>query len=219
MANPKNARAVPVRTQLLHSVDELPKPEPSAFRAIAAPRTAELSEYRVVDDRVIRDQFVAAGLGQIVQRPGPGNWKKSKPPATILRIYPNFDAPGKTQSARTSPGERALSTLNLPGTIVQDLRGKWEAYYVDTRAENQRRHEQRAQSIDPSHIAKRAGELIAEARRERRAFSTRDAMLAATDEMTTDFETAMRRKYGDLVVDMLGIPDATDRMPPDKQRR
>ena len=40
-------------------------------------------------------------------------------------------------------------------------------------------------------------------------------MLTATDEMTTDFETAMRVKYGDLVVDLLGIPDATDRRPLD----
>jgi len=56
-----------------------------------------------------------------------------------------------------------------------------------------------------------AAGIIADARRENRPMNSRDAMLSATDEMTTDFETAMRRKYGDIVVDMLGIPDATDR--------
>lgn len=211
MANPRSTGAIPLRTRLLRAVDDFTKPEPTAFRAIAAPRPTELDDYRVVEDKRVRDQLVNAGLAQIVQRPGPGNWKKTKPPATILRIYPNFDAPGTSIRAKGTRNGRPQTALKLPSALVHDLRQKWEAYYVDTRPENQRRYEQRAQSIDPTHIANRARELIADARRENRPMNSRDAMLSATDEMTTDFETAMRRKYGDIVVDMLGIPDATDR--------
>ena len=51
-----------------------------------------------------------------------------------------------------------------------------------------------------------AKELNAEARRAGKTMTSRDAMLQATDEMTADFETLMRGRYGDIVVDVFGIP-------------
>jgi fructosamine-3-kinase len=98
----------------------------------------------------------------------------------------------------------------VPEPIVNELREKWESFYVDSRPENQRRHAQRAQSVDPMAISTRATQLMAEARKKSRTIAVRDAILAATDELTADFETAMRRKYGDLIIDILGIPAVAD---------
>jgi len=212
------------RQRIFKVLEELPRPELRAFlNANQAPPASELTTYRIVDDRKLRLQLVNAGLGEVVQSPGPGNWKKAKP-SYILRIYPNFDAPkGVVRARRPSPDGRAPRqgrggsnvTMLMPSAVQHDLRTKWEAFYLDTRPENQRRHEQRAQSIDPVAISTRAKELIGEARRANRSLTSRDAILQATDELTADFETAMRRKHGDIIVDVLGIPDATDIRPPD----
>jgi len=208
------------RQRLFKMLDELPRPETRSFLANQPP-AAELPTFRIVEDRKTRQQLVNAGLAEVVQSPGPGNWKRAKPPY-IVRIYPNFDAPKASPGIRRTTNGRAgrgrgsdgASTL-LPSAVLHDLRTKWESYYLDTRPENQRRHEQRAQSIDPGAISVRAKELISEARRSNRSLTSRDAILQATDELTADFETAMRRKHGDIVVEVLGIPDATDARPPD----
>jgi hypothetical protein len=198
------------RQTLLKALDSLPKPELKAFRTLQAPPSSDLDLYRLVADRDVRTKLVAAGLAEIVQSPGPGNWTKTKPPPYIARVYPNFDAPASRVKTSTN-GRRARGRTSpaagLPNAIVHDLRSKWEGYYRDTRPDLQREHEQRAQSVDPALISTRAKELLSEARRTGRAMTSRDAMLQATDEMTADFETALRTKYGDLVVDILGIPD------------
>lgn len=171
-----------------------------------------------MQDSKVRTQLLRSGLGQIVQSPGPGNWKKAKPPY-ILRIFPNFDAPSAPArpatraSNGTAEGRGTTATQLLPAAVIHDLRTKWELYYLDTRPENQRRYEQRAQSMDPTVILTRAKEIIAEGRRTNRSVRSREAVLQATDELTADFETSMRKKYGDIVVDILGIPDATDTRP------
>ena len=209
------------RQRLFKMLDDLPRPELRSFLSNQPP-PAELPTYRVVEDRKTRQQLVNAGLAEVVQSPGPGNWKRAKPPY-IVRIYPNFDAPkgsvgtrrqGMNGRSTRAPRAQEASML-LPSPVLHDLRTKWESYYLDTRPENQRRHEQRAQSIDPGAISIRAKELIAEARRSNRPLTSRDAVLQATDELTADFETAMRRKHGDIIVEVLGIPDATDARPPD----
>lgn len=223
MSRQRNDTRALGRQRLFKMLDDLPRPEPRAFLSANPPPLGELPTYRIVDDRKTRQQLVNAGLADVIQSPGPGNWKKAKP-SYILRIYPNFDAPkgghvaahrpgtnGRTRTGRPAEGGSTL----LPTAIVHDLRSKWESYYQDTRPENQRRHEQRAQSIDPTAISSRAKELIAEGRRANRTLTSRDAILQATDELTSDFETALRRKHGDIIVEVLGIPDATDGRPPD----
>lgn len=202
------------RQALFKLVDDLPTPQLSAFKRATPPAASELERFRVVQDNKVRTQLIRSGLAQVVQSPGPGNWKKAKPPY-IVRIFPNFDAP--SAPARTpraangvSEGRSATTTQLLPAAVIHDLRTKWELYYLDTRPENQRRYEQRAQSMDPTVILTRAKEIIAEGRRANRSVRSREAVLQATDELTSDFETSMRKKYGDIVVDILGIPDATD---------
>ena len=203
---PRTRRSGTLRQTLVRALDELAQPKLTAFRTLEPPRPNDLGSYRLAPDRKLRTQLVNVGLARIVQSPGPGNWKKVEPPAYIVQIYPDFDAPAATPR-RPEGGRRAAQvTARLPRAIVHDLRVKWEAYYVETRPENHLRHEQRAQSIDPTAISARAGELLADARRSGQSMSSREAMLAATDEMTADFETAMRRKYGDIVVDVLGLP-------------
>lgn len=208
------------RQALFKLVDDLPAPPLGAFKKSSQPIASELERYRVVADAKVRLQLVRSGLAQIVQSPGPGNWKKSKPPY-IVRIFPNFDAPTATRAPRASGGGGAegsgrshgSATQLLPAAVIHDLRTKWELYYLDVRPENQRRYEQRAQSMDPTVILTRAKEIIAESRRANRPVRSREAVLQATDELTSDFETAMRKKYGDIVVDILGIPDPTDKRP------
>jgi hypothetical protein len=212
------------RQQLFNLLDGLPQPPLGAFRQPGQqPAAGELERYRVEQHAKVRAQLVRSGLAQIVQSPGPGNWKKSKPPY-IVRIYPNFDAPTATRPTRkpsngtTHDGvgrAHGAATPLFPAAVIHDLRTKWELYYLDTRPDNQRRYEQRAQSIDPTVILSRAKEIITEGRRANRPVRSRDAVLQATDELTSDFETSMRRKYGDIVVDVLGIPDATDKRPPE----
>jgi hypothetical protein len=206
------------RQALFKLVDDLPTPQVTAFKRATPPPASELERFRVVQDSKIRTQLLRSGLGQIVQSPGPGNWKKAKPPY-ILRIFPNFDAPSAPArpAARagngTVEGRGTTATQLLPAAVIHDLRTKWELFYLDTRPENQRRYEQRAQSMDPTVILTRAKEIIAEGRRANRSVRSREAVLQATDELTADFETSMRKKYGDIVVDILGIPDATDTRP------
>jgi hypothetical protein len=203
----------PARQLLLRALDELATPEIGDFRNGNAPRTGDLRDYRIVPDAKLRQKLAAAGLIEIVQSPGPGNWKKDKP-ANIARVYANFNSPSRGGAARAPRHVHKQATAELlPAAILHDLRQKWEAYYLDTRPERQRRHEQHAQSVSPEAIAKRATELLGQARREERPLTSRDAMLQATDELTSDFETTLRQKYGDLVVEILGIPDATDRRP------
>jgi len=212
VSRPTASRGVGRQT-LLKALDSLAKPDLKAFRTLQAPASSDLNSYRLIPDRDLRLKLVAAGLAQIVQSPGPGNWTKTRPPPYIARLYPNFDAPTSRVKAQTKgwPARvRTSSAAGLPNAIVDDLRSKWEAYYRDTRPDLQRQHEQRAQSLDPAVISTRANELLSEARRMGRAMTSRDAVLQATDELTADFERAMRTKYGDLVVDILGIPSATD---------
>jgi hypothetical protein len=82
-------------------------------------------------------KLVAAGLVQIVQSPGPGNWTKTKPPPYIARVYPNFDAPASSRVKTSTNGRRAPLRASpaaaLPNAVAHDLRSKWEAYYRDTR--------------------------------------------------------------------------------------
>jgi hypothetical protein len=196
------------RQYLLVTVERLPKPHRSDFRNAAPPPDNELESYRVVEDKPLRQQILSAGLGELVQRSGPGNFQKTKPPANIMKIYPNFDAPATAPKPRQRV-ERAPSMDSTMSTaVIHDLRTKWERYYLDTRPDRQRVHAERAESADPSVISDRAKQLIAEARRAGKTMTTRDAMLQATDEITADFETLMRRRYGDIVVDIFGIPEA-----------
>jgi hypothetical protein len=198
------------RQQLLETLDSLSVPEARSFSKIAPPPSSELKSYRIVEDRTLRTKLANVGLVAIVQSPGQGNWTKSKAPPYIAKVYPNFDAPQEATPTAARATRSSVSKMPLPAALVHDLRTKWESYYVDSRPESQRRHEQRAQTMDVTAMAARAKELLAEARRAGRPMSPRDALLRATDELTADFETAMRRKYGDIVVDLLGIPDATD---------
>src|SRR5579863_810292 len=124
-----------LRQTLLRALDELEQPKLTAFRTIEPPRPAEMGAYRLAPDRKLRTQLVNVGLARIVQSPGPGNWKKVTPPAYIVQVYPDFDAPAATPR-RTESGRRAAPlTARLPRAIVHDLRAKWEAYYVETRPE------------------------------------------------------------------------------------
>jgi hypothetical protein len=194
------------RQHLLVSVERLPKPDQRSFQKISPPPESELESYRIVEDKDLRTQILSIGLGELVQRSGPGNWQKTTPPANIMKIYPNFDAPA-TPKIRRVERERPQGS-SLSSAVLHDLRTKWEQYYLDTRPDRQRAHEQRVQSADPSAISDRAKQLISEAKRAGRTMTSRDAMLQAMDELTSDFETLMRRRYGDIVVDIFGIPEA-----------
>ena len=196
------------RQHLLVTVERLPKPDPRSFQKINPPPESELESYRIVEDKDLRTQVLSIGLGELVQRSGPGNWQKTKPPPNIMKIYPNFDAPATPKIRRAERGERPQSGGSLSSAVLHDLRSKWEQYYLDTRPDRQRAHEQRVQSADPSAISDRAKQLISEAKRSGRTITSRDAMLQAMDELTSDFETLMRRRYGDIVVDIFGIPEA-----------
>jgi sugar-specific transcriptional regulator TrmB len=110
---------------------------------------------------------------------------------------------------KSEAGPRVFSA-DVPRGLVNELREKWQAYYADTRAEVQRRHAERIHNVDPTAIATRARHMMAEARKNGKTVSSREAVLRATDELTADFETTLRRKYGDLVVDVLGIPQFAD---------
>ena len=202
----RTRRPSSLRQSLLRALDDLEQPKLGDFKAIDPPRPGELGSYRLAPERKQRTQLVNVGLARIVQSPGPGNWTKVAPPAYIVQIYPDFDAPTAVARHGDSGRRSAQLAARLPRAILHDLRAKWEAYYAETRPENRLRHEERAQSIDPTAISVRARELLNEARRANRNMTSREAMLAATDEMTADFETALRRKYGDIVVDVLGIP-------------
>jgi hypothetical protein len=74
----------------------------------------------------------------------------------------------------------------------------------------QRRHAERVHNTDPTAIATRARHIMTDSRKNGRALSSRDAILLATDELTADYESVLRRKYGDVVVDVLGIPEFSD---------
>jgi hypothetical protein len=196
------------RHQLLVTVERLPKPDLSSFQKTQPPPASELEAYRIVNDVALRAEILSSGLGEIVQRPGPGNWKKNAPPPFILRIYPSFDAPASSLK-RSAPAVRTGILRDagaIPAAVLHDLRSKWERYYADTRPDRQKEHERKAESADPSVISARAQELIAAAARGGQRLTTREAMLEAADEITSDFETAMRRRYGDIVVDIFGIP-------------
>ena len=196
------------RQHLLVAVERLPRPGTQSFQKVKAPAESELDSYRIVEDKALRQQILSTGLGDLVQRSGPGNWQKTKPPANIMRIYLNFDAPASSSTPRQLL-ERAPATDSAMSTaVIHDLRTKWEQYYLDSRPDRQREHAKRAESADPSVIADRAKKLIAETRRSGKTMTARDAMLQATDEITADFETLMRRRYGDIVVDIFGIPEA-----------
>jgi hypothetical protein len=201
---------ISARQRLLVATERLPKPNAPAFQKTTPPPASELEGYRIVEDPKLRTEIIASGLGELVQRPGPGNWKKNARPPFILKIHPNFDAPASASPARVPrvSQRQEAAEPGLSSAVVHDLRSKWEQYYADTRPERQREHERRSTSADPITISERAKELIAEAKRNGRRSTTREAMLQATDEITSDFESVMRRRHGDLVVDVLGIPDA-----------
>jgi len=201
------------RQRLLVTVEKLPAPKIQSFQRVTPPPQSALESYRIVHDRKLRGDILASGLGVLVQSSGPGNWKKTEPPPHIMRIYPSFDAPQsalRRQKPRT-PHKTSSSETLLSGAIVHDLGTKWEQYFVATRPARQRDHAKRVQTADPADISARAKELLAEARRGGRSLTSRDAMLQAVDEMTADFETLMRRRFGDILVDVLGIPDADSR--------
>jgi len=84
---------ISARQKLLVTAERLPKPSVASFQKIAPPPASELEGYRIVDDPQQRAQIVSSGLGELVQRPGQGNWSKNAPPPFIVRIFPNFDAP------------------------------------------------------------------------------------------------------------------------------
>jgi hypothetical protein len=197
------------RQWLLVNVEKLPKPNRAAFVKVQPPPDSELESYRIVEKPELRAEIAASGLGLLVQRPGPGNWKKTKPPVYIMKIYPSFDAPSDrarpvvTRRPRTAP---ATATGPVQGTVIRELRSKWEQYYLDSRPARRREHEERADTADPSDITSYAHQLLSKAKREKRMMTARDAILQATEEMTADFETVLRRRYGDIIVDVFGIP-------------
>lgn len=133
-------------------------------------------------------------------------------PPTIIRVYPNFDAPlaVRTQPITKPPKTPRTSVGELPQEVIKELRETWQAYYADTRAEVQRRHGERIHNVDPNATATRARHMMAEGRKHGKSISSRDAVLQATDELTADYETILRRKYGDLIIDILGLPQFAD---------
>jgi hypothetical protein len=205
-----------IRQTLLRQAADLPKPRIDVFDQDKRPQIADLDEFRVADDPKLRSRLVMSGIAEVIQAPGRGNWKKRPP--TIIRVHPNFDAP---VPSRSRPAEKAQSmprakATDAPPGLVRELREKWQAYYTDTRPEVQRRFGERVHSIDPNAIATRARQMMAEARKDGKTLSSRDAVLHATDELTVDYETVLRRKYGDLLIDILGIPQFADEA--DKKR-
>lgn len=174
------------------------------------PNVAELDSFRIANDPKLRSKLVMSRLAEVVQAPGRGNWKKRPP--TLVKIYPNFDAPLPARGQAAPKPQKAARTSadSLPQDVLAELREKWQAYYSDTRAEVQRRHGERIHNVDPNAIATRARHMMAEGRKQGKVLSSREAVLRATDELTADYETMLRRKYGDLVVDILGLPEFTD---------
>jgi hypothetical protein len=199
-----------IRQTLLRQAHDLPKPRVDAFDPEKRPQGADLDNFRVANEPKLRSKLIMSRIGQVVQAPGRGNWKKRPP--TIIRVYPNFDAPlaVRTQPITKTPKVPQTSAGDLRQDVVSELRDKWQAYYADTRAEVQRRHGERIHNVDPNAIATRARHLMAEARKHGKTLSSRDAVLQATDELTADYETILRRKYGDLIVDILGLPQFAD---------
>jgi hypothetical protein len=160
------------RTRLQKMADELPVPVPAAFKNIPVPD--DLWAYRVIENKSVREVLLRARLVELVQRPGPGHFTKSKPPAYIAKLHPNFDAPSADSASRPVRKQRVTSSAavtRVPEPIVNELREKWESFYVDSRPENQRRHAQRAQSVDPMAISTRATQLMAEARKKSRTIA------------------------------------------------
>lgn len=196
-----------IRQTLLRQAFDLPRPAIGVFEQDKRPQVADLETFRVADDPKLRSKLVMSGIAEVIQAPGRGNWKK-KPP-TIIRVYPNFDASPPVR-ARLLPKTQTVPRAkagDAPPNLISELREKWQAYYVDTRAEAQRQHKERVHNVDPNAIATRARQMIAEARKDGKTLSSREAVLRATDELTEDYETMLRRKYGNLVVDVLGIPE------------
>jgi hypothetical protein len=199
-----------IRQTLLRQAHDLPKPRLDAFAQDKRPLAADLEKFRVADEPKLRSKLIMTRIAEVVQAPGRGNWKKRPP--TIIRVYPSFDAPLPTQSRPVPKPQKTAVTpaSDVPLGAISELREKWQAYYADTRADVQRRHAERIHTVDPNAIASRARHMITEARKNGKTVSSRDAILQATDELTADYETMLRRKYGDLVVDVLGIPQFAD---------
>jgi hypothetical protein len=199
-----------IKQTLLRQAHDLPKPRVDAFDLEKRPNTPDLDSFRIANDPKLRSKLVMIRLAQVVQAPGRGNWKKRPP--TIVRIFPNFDAPLPARSQPVAKPQRTSQTSvrDLPQDIVKELREKWQAYFTDTRPEVQRRHGERIHNVDPNAIATRARHMMAESRKDGKAISSRDAVLQATDELTADYESTLRRKYGDLIVDILGLPEFAD---------
>jgi hypothetical protein len=199
-----------IKQTLLRQAHDLPKPRADAFDPGKRPHIAELDSFRIANDPKLRSRLVMSRLAEVVQAPGRGNWKKRPP--TIVRIHPNFDAPLPARSQPVTKPQKTLRTPvdELPRDVIEELREKWQAYYADTRAEVQRRHGERIHNVDPNEIATRARHTMAVARKQGKTLSSRDAVLHATDELTADYESTLRRKYGDLIVDILGLPEFAD---------
>jgi len=198
-----------MRQTLLRQAFDLPRPELAIFKADLRPQASELEAYRIADDAKLRSKLCITRIAEVVQSPGPGNWKVRPP--TIIRVYPNFDAPAAAKARVASkPAEQRSAAREVPPQFIEELRQKWQAYYADTRPEVQRRHAERVHNTDPTAIATRARHIMTDSRKNGRALSSRDAILLATDELTADYESVLRRKYGDVVVDVLGIPEFSD---------
>ena len=205
-----SAPDISTRQQLLVTVERLPKPQPQEFKeaVIAAGLGTRLLPNR-------RRQ--GAKAADPLDRP----WRTRA--AFWARQFPEDEAAGEhhedlselrctgfvadaTSARRASTRDGSQRCRRLSFTICGTKMGA--SYYLDSRPDRQRAHAKRAESADPTVIADRAKQMIAEARRAGKMMTARDAMLQATDEITADFETLMRRRYGDIVVDIFGIPDA-----------
>jgi hypothetical protein len=197
-----------MRQTLLRQAFDLPKPPIDVFKADMRPQPSDLEKFRIADDAKLRSKLILTRIAEIVQSPGPGNWKQRPP--TIIKVYPSFDAPSPTKAKAIPKAPQRGVQSEVPLYIVEELRQKWQAYYADTRPEVQRRHAERVHNTDPTAIATRARHMITEARKNGKTLSSREAILNATDELTADYESVLRRKYGDFVVDVLGIPNFAD---------
>ena len=115
------------RQRLLERALALPQADPSDFFGDrSAPSDADPSLLKRIDDTALRTRLVESRIAQGLQSP-----KGPQKIASIVRIYPDFDAPGKTTPAsRVKSGlvpvahpQRGLPSVDEMEHLIGRIRG------------------------------------------------------------------------------------------------
>ena len=98
--------AVSDRHRLLERALALPTATPADFQGgRRAPADADAALLKVIDDTAFRTKLVDARVAEGLQSP-----KGPQKIASIIRLYPNFDAPPRSVSLRSASSRNAASS-------------------------------------------------------------------------------------------------------------